>query len=115
LPLTTSCSPLARISPTPTQLKGRTIVYGSPYWSWAARAKYSTASFWKPYDETGGGISSSWPSWDGQELADSYTIEEPRYVTFWSRPSRCASMAASHDDATIRSFVASRSYANVWK
>ena len=41
----------------PTQLNGRTIVYGRPYWSKAARAKYSTASFWNPYDESGGGIS----------------------------------------------------------
>jgi hypothetical protein len=31
-------------------LNGRTIVKGSPYWSNAARAKYSTASFWRPYD-----------------------------------------------------------------
>ena len=46
----------------PTQLNGRTMVYGSPYWSKAARAKYSTASFWKPYDDTGGGTSCSWPS-----------------------------------------------------
>ena len=38
----------ARTSPMPTQLNGRTIVYGSSYWSHAALAKYSTASFWKP-------------------------------------------------------------------
>jgi hypothetical protein len=48
LPESTSASPSARPSPTPTQLNGRTIVYGSLYWSQAARAKYSTASFWKP-------------------------------------------------------------------
>ena len=49
-------------SPMPTQLNGRTIVYGSSYWSHAAWAKYSTASFWKPYDESGGGILRSSPS-----------------------------------------------------
>ena len=70
----------------PTQLNGRTIVYGSPYCSCAARAKYSTASFWKPYDESGGGISRSWPSYDGQRSADSKTIEELRYVTFCELP-----------------------------
>jgi hypothetical protein len=43
-----SVSPRARASPMPTQLNGRTMVYGSWYCSQAARAKYSTASFWKP-------------------------------------------------------------------
>src|SRR5947207_12275270 len=76
LPLSTSTSPSARPSPTPTQLNGRTIVYGSLYWSNAAWAKYSTASFWNPYDERGGGISRSWPSYEGQVGADSYTIDE---------------------------------------
>src|SRR5882762_10285572 len=85
-PLSTSTSPSARPSPTPTQLNGRTIVYGSLYWSNAARAKYSTASFWKPYDDNGGGISRSCPSYEGQEGADSNTIEELRYVTFCKRP-----------------------------
>ena len=82
LPLSTSTSPSARASPTPTQLNGRTIVYGSPYWSYAACAKYSTASFWNPYDDSGGGISRSWPSYDGHDVADSNTIDELRYVTF---------------------------------
>ena len=38
------------------------MVNGSSYWSQAARAKYSTASFWKPYEDSGGGTSRSWPS-----------------------------------------------------
>ena len=46
---------------------------------------------------------------------DSKTIDELMYVTFCNRPSSCAAMAASHDDAMIRSLVASRSYAKVWK
>ena len=37
----------ARLSPMPTQLKGRTIVYGSWYCSQAPRAKYSHPRFWK--------------------------------------------------------------------
>ena len=48
LPDMISSSPSARLSPIPTQLNGRTIVNGSRYWSQAAWAKYSTASFWKP-------------------------------------------------------------------
>ncbi len=48
LPDRTSTSPRARPSPMPTQLNGRTIVKGSWYWSQAAWAKYSTASFWNP-------------------------------------------------------------------
>ena len=70
----------------PTQLNGRTIVYGSPYCSHAARAKYSTASFWNPYDDSGGGTSRSWPSYDGHESADSNTIDELMYVTFCKPP-----------------------------
>ena len=93
----------------PTQLNGRTIVYGTPYWLWAARAKYSTASFWNPYDESGGGTSRSSPSALGQCVVDSNTIDELTYVTFCSRPSANALIAASHDAAMIRSFVASRS------
>ena len=38
LPLSISISVLARISPVPTQLNGRTIVYGRPYCMCAARA-----------------------------------------------------------------------------
>ncbi len=57
----------------------------------------------------------SCPSYDGHESVDSNTIDELMYVTFCSRPSRCAAMAASHDDAMMRSLVARRSYANVWK
>src|SRR3954471_1040669 len=76
LPDSTSASPSARPSPTPTQLNGRTIVYGMAYWSNAAWAKYSTASFWNPYDDNGGGHSRSWPSYEGQEVADSNTIDE---------------------------------------
>src|SRR5580700_854463 len=84
--MSTSCSALR--SPMPTQLNGRKMVKGRPYWEWAARAKYSTASFWNPYDETGGGISCSCPSVDGHDVVDSNTIDDDRYVTFWSRPSR---------------------------
>jgi hypothetical protein len=62
----------------PTQLKGRTIVNGSWYWSHAACAKYSTASFWKPYDDSGGGTLRSSPSTEGQCVVDSKTIEELR-------------------------------------
>ena len=62
----------------PTQLKGRTIVYGSWYWSQAALAKYSTASFWNPYDDSGGGILRSSPSTEGQRSVDSKTIELDR-------------------------------------
>src|SRR5699024_5092455 len=115
LPLSTSTSLCARASPIPTQLNGRTIVYGNSYWSHAARAKYSTASFWKPYDESGGGILRSCPSYDGHESADSNTIDELMYVTFCSFPAPNARIAASHDAAMMRSFVASRSYAKVWK
>src|SRR6185369_3981579 len=55
LPLMTSVSRRARRSPMPTQLNGRRIVYGSSYCSHAPLAKYSDASFWKPYVEIGGG------------------------------------------------------------
>src|ERR1051325_7087526 len=84
LPESISTSPTARDSPMPTQLKGRRIVYGTPYWSHAARAKYSTASFWKPYDDSGGGTWRSEPSTDGHTSVDSKTIEEDMYVTFFS-------------------------------
>src|SRR5262245_15454080 len=78
LPESTSTSPSARPSPTPTQLNGRTTVYGSWYWSQAARAKYSTASFWNPYDESGGGTRRSSPSLDGNRVVDSKTIDDDR-------------------------------------
>src|ERR1700722_20014422 len=109
LPDMISSSPSARDSPMPTQLNGRTIVYGSWYWSQAARAKYSTASFWNPYEESGGGTSRSCPSYDGHSGVDSKTMEDDRYVTFCSAPSLCALIAASHDEAMIRSLLASRS------
>ena len=48
LPLMMSASRSARRSPIPTQLNGRTMVYGSWYCSQAPLAKYSEASFWKP-------------------------------------------------------------------
>src|SRR3954465_908937 len=76
LPDSISTSPSARLSPMPTQLKGRRIVYGSLYWSHAATAKYSTASFWKPYEDSGGGTLRSSPSADGQLVVDSKTIDE---------------------------------------
>ena len=71
LPDMTSVSRSARRSPIPTQLKGRTMVYGSWYCSQAPFAKYSDASFWKPYVETGGGDVSSAPSGVGNTVADS--------------------------------------------
>src|SRR5450755_4056286 len=110
-PLRISTSPSARRSPIPTQLKGRRIVKGSWYWSNAARAKYSTASFWNPYDDKGGGTSRSCPSYEGHVSVDSKTIDELRYVTFCRRPSVNALIAASQEEAIIRSFVAKRSYA----
>jgi hypothetical protein len=48
LPSVTLRSRIARRSPIPTQLNGRTIVYGSSCCSHAPAAKYSEASFWKP-------------------------------------------------------------------
>ena len=59
LPLMTSVSRTARRSPIPTQLNGRRIVYGSLYCSHAPFAKYSEASFWKPYVETGAASSAA--------------------------------------------------------
>jgi hypothetical protein len=91
------------------------MVYGSSCCSCAARAKYSTASFWNPYDDPGGGISSCWPSYDGHDHAASNTIDELMNVTFCRLPSRCAAIAASHVDAMMRSLVARRSYAYAWK
>ena len=55
----------------PTQLNGRTIVYGSSYCSHAPLAKYSDASYWKPYVEIGGGEVSCAPSGVGKTVADS--------------------------------------------
>ncbi len=66
-----SVSRRARRSPIPTQLNGRTIVYGSWYCSHAPLAKYSEASFWKPYVEIGGGEVRSAPSGVGKTVADS--------------------------------------------
>ena len=66
-----SVSRSARRSPIPTQLNGRTIVYGSSYCSQAPVAKYSEASFWKPYVEIGGGEVSCAPSGVGKTVADS--------------------------------------------
>src|SRR5437773_11028640 len=99
----------------PTQLKGRTIVNGSPYCSWAPRAKYSVASFWKPYVERGGGLVSWAPSGVGNTDVDSNTMLLDSTVIFCSRPNRKALSAASKVAAQIRSFSASRSYANSWK
>ena len=65
-----SVSRLARRSPIPTQLNGRTIVYGSWNCSQAPAAKYSAASFWKPYVEIGGGEVFSAPSGVGKTVAD---------------------------------------------
>ena len=46
---------LDEVIPWIRTLNGRTIVYGSSYCSQAPLAKYSDASFWKPYVEMGGG------------------------------------------------------------
>jgi hypothetical protein len=56
-------------------LNGRTIVNGRPYW-FVAGVAVPTASFWNPYDDSGGGHSRSWPSYDGHSVADSNTIDE---------------------------------------
>ena len=66
-----SVSRSARRSPMPTQLNGRTMVYGSWYCSQAPFAKYSEASFWNPYVVIGGGDVSSAPSGVGKTVADS--------------------------------------------
>ena len=104
-----SVSRTARRSPIPTQLNGRTIVYGSPYCCRAPIAKYSDASFWNPYVETGGGEVSWAPSGVGKAVADSYTIDELMTTIRWRCPSRWAAIAASNVAARIRSFSASRS------
>ena len=111
----TSVSRTARRSPIPTQLNGRRIVYGSWYCSQAPCAKYSDASFWKPYVEIGGGEVRSAPSGVGKTVVDSNTIELDRTMIRLSRPARCAAIAASNVEARIRSFSASRSNANSWK
>ncbi len=46
-------------------------MYGSWYCSQAPLAKYSEASFWKPYVEIGGGEVSWAPSGVGKTVADS--------------------------------------------
>ena len=48
---------------------------GRPYW-FVAGVAVPTASFWNPYDDSGGGHSRSWPSYDGHSVADSNTIDE---------------------------------------
>src|SRR5579884_3839217 len=109
LPLVIVLPPTARLSPTPTQLKGRTIVYGNLYCSHAPRAKYSVASFWKPYVELGGGDRNCAPSGVGNSVVFSNTMLEEITVIFCSRYSLCAWMAASNEAAVIRSFSAIRS------
>ena len=99
----------------PTQLKGRKIVYGSEYCSCAPRAKYSVASFWNPYVDRGGGLLSWAPSGVGKMAAASKTMLLEMTVMRCRRPRRCALIAASKVEAMIRSFSASRSYANSWK
>ena len=99
----------------PTQLNGRRIVYGSLYCSQAPFAKYSDASFWNPYVETGGGEVRWAPSGVGNSVVDSNTIEHDSTTIRSRRPARRASIAASKVDARIRSFSASRSNANSWK
>ena len=93
----------------PTQLNGRRIVNGSSYCSHAPLAKYSDASFWKPYVETGGGEVSCAPSGVGKVVADSNTIDELMTTMRWKRSPRCVSIAASNVAARIRSFSARRS------
>src|SRR5207248_10058034 len=98
-----------------TQLNGLRIVYGSWYCSHAPLAKYSEASFWNPYVERGGGLDSSAPSGVGKVSTDSKTIDELITTMRWSRSAALAPMAASNVAARMRSFSASRSYANSWK
>ena len=94
----------------PTQLNGRTIVYGSPYWSHAARAKYSTASFWNPYDESGGGISRSWPSYDGHVVGRLEHHRRAHVRDLLQPPGAGARRSRRRTTAAMmRSFVASRS------
>src|SRR5215212_8797218 len=76
LPDMMSVSRTARRSPMPTQLNGRTIVYGRRNCSHAPAAKYSDANFWNPYVDIGGGEYFSAPSGVGKTVADSYTIDE---------------------------------------
>ena len=78
-------------------------------------AKYSDASFWKPYVEIGGGERNWAPSGVGNSVADSKTIDEEITVIFCSRPAVKAWMEASNVAARMRSFSASRSYAYWWK
>src|SRR4029078_10777250 len=96
----------------PTQLNGRRIVYGSSYCSHAPLAQYSDASFWKPYVEMGGGDVTWALSGVGNTVADSKTIDELSTTMRCSPNVRCASIAASKVEARMRSFSASRSYAN---
>src|SRR6478609_7203042 len=93
-----SVSRRARRSPIPTQLNGRTTVYGSWYCSQAPLAKYSDASFWNPYVEIGGGELSCAPSGVGNTVADSYTIDDDITMIRCRCPSRWAAIAASKVD-----------------
>ena len=105
-----STSPSARLSPMPTQLNGRTIVYGSPYWSQARPGEVLDRELLEAVRrERRRDLAARRPRTTASESVDSNTIDELMYVTFCSRPSRCAAMAASHDAAMMRSFVASRS------
>ena len=104
----TSVSRTARRSPIPTQLNGRTIVYGSWYCCQAPLAKYSEASFWKPYVEIGGG--DKLRTLGRREHVHRLVRhrgahnDDPLEMT-----ARRAAMAASNVEARIRSFSASRS------
>ncbi len=55
------------------------------------------------------------PSGVGKTSADSKTMLLEITVILSRRPSRWAAMAASNVAAQMRSFSASRSYANSWK
>ena len=67
-------------------MNGRTIVYGSPYCSRRALAKYSVASFWNPYVETGGGHVQLRALGRRETVAFSNTIDDEMTVIFCSRP-----------------------------
>jgi hypothetical protein len=96
-----------RRSPMPTQLNGAgscTAAGTAP----GALAKYSEASFWKPYVETVAATSAGRPR-RREDVVDSNTIDELITTIRSSVPALWAAIAASNVAARIRSFSASRS------
>merc|ERR1719424_2315184 len=62
------------------------MTYGNPCCSNAPLAKYSQASFWKPYVDCGGGQVLRSDSELGKLVADSYTMEELITTIFSKTP-----------------------------